>query len=168
MNNDFIKKHEQIHSLQRESDKIMQEIIREKDASFGIIPLQKKDGRWQVFIVQSITGHWGFPKGHPKLHTETAQQTAERELREETGFTLTSYFPVEPLSFSYECRSHGRYVDKTVTLFLGEVTGNIHPCPIEIAESIWVYLDDVQVSVVFEPIQPLLQKLKAIVAQFKE
>ncbi len=145
----------------------MKEIIREKDASFGIIPLQQIEGCWQVFIVQSVTGHWGFPKGHPDFQDETPRQTAERELREETGFTLSSYFPVEPLSFSYECRSHGRYVDKTVTLFLGQVTGNIHPCPIEIAESIWVDLDKVQENVVFEPIQPLLKKLKEIVAQFE-
>lgn len=144
----------------------MKEIIREKDASFGIIPLQQKDGRWQVFIVQSITGHWGFPKGHPDSKDETPHQTAERELREETGFTLTSYFPVESLSFSYECRSHGKYVDKTVTLFLGQVTGNIHPCPIEIAESIWIDLDEVEQKVVFEPIQPVLNKLKSIVSQW--
>jgi 8-oxo-dGTP pyrophosphatase MutT (NUDIX family) len=144
----------------------MKEIIREKDASFGIIPLQKKDGRWQVFIVQSVTGHWGFPKGHPDSSYETPQQTAQRELREETGFTLSSYYPVEPLSFSYECRSHGRYVDKTVTLFLAQVAGNIHPCPIEIAESIWIDLDKVEEKIVFEPAQSLLKKLKLIVAEF--
>lgn len=144
----------------------MKEFVREKDASFGIIPLQKKDGQWQVFIVQSITGHWGFPKGHPDSQAETPKQTAERELREETGFLLISYYPVESLSFSYECRSHGRYVDKTVTLFLAQVTGNIHPCPIEIAESIWVDLDTVEKIVIFEPILPLLKKLKHIVSQF--
>ncbi|MBP6870135.1 NUDIX domain-containing protein [Candidatus Babeliales bacterium] len=144
----------------------MKEIIREKDASFGIIPLQKHDGVWQVFIVQSITGHWGFPKGHPDHDSETPEQTAERELREETGFSLVAYYPAQSLSFSYECRSHGKYVDKTVTLFLAQVTGNIHPCPIEIAESIWVDLDDVESIVVFEPIQPLLKKLKEIVHGF--
>ncbi len=143
----------------------MKEIIREKDTSFGIIPLQNVDGKWQVFIVQSVTRHWGFPKGHPLHSYESAEQTAERELKEETGFTLTDYFPVAPFSFSYECRSHGKYVDKTVTLFLGKVTGNIHPCPIEIAESMWIDLDKVQEKVVFQPIQPVLEQLKIIVAQ---
>ena len=142
----------------------MKKNLREKDASFGIIPLQKKDGRWQVFIVQSITGHWGFPKGHPNNSYEEPQQTAERELREETGFSLSSYYCVESLSFSYECRSHGRYVDKTVTLFLAQVTGNIHPCPMEIAESMWIDLDRIEEKVIFRSIQPLLQKLKLIVA----
>jgi len=141
----------------------MSDIIREKDASFGIIPLQKLNGQWQVFIVQSITGHWGFPKGHPKDSTETPEQTAQRELREETGFLIESYIQAPSLSFSYRCRSHGRYVDKTVTLFLAYVTGNIHPCPIEIAESMWIDLEQVESKVVFEPIQILLQELKSLV-----
>lgn len=143
---------------------IMKEIIKEKDASFGIIPLQKIDDQWQVFIVQSVTGHWGFPKGHPDSNDRSEKHTAERELKEETGLTVVTYFDVEPLSFSYDCRSHGRYVDKTVTLFLAQVTGNIHPCPIEIAETWWVSLDQVADYVVFEPAQPLLQNLKRVVA----
>ena len=142
----------------------MKEVKREKDASFGVIPLQKKNDNWQVFIVQSITGHWGFPKGHPDSSFETPHQTAERELREETGFKLLSYYPVESFSFSYECRSHGKYVDKTVTLFLAQVTGNIHPCPVEIAGSIWVDLDEVQDFIIFPPAQDVLKRLKEIVA----
>jgi len=141
----------------------MKEIIREKDASFGIIPLQKKDGRWEVFIVQSITGHWGFPKGHPNSSIETPQQTAERELREETGLSLTEYLDAPVFSFSYECRSHGKYVYKTVTLFLAKVTGNIHPCPIEIAETLWIDLDKVEQKIIFEPAQILLKQLKEVV-----
>lgn len=143
----------------------MKDIIREKNESFGIIPLQKKNGKWQVFIVQSITGHWGFPKGHSNGPHETIYQTAERELREETGFSVKSYFLTESLSFSYECRSHGKYLDKTVTLFLAQVMGNIHPCPIEISEITWWDLDIVEQKVVFEPIQPLLKKLKKMVSE---
>lgn len=143
-------------------------MVKEKDASFGIIPLQKKDGKWQVFIIQSITGHWGFPKGHPNDEVETPQQTAERELREETGYSLAFYYPVNSLSFSYQCRSYGRYVDKTVTLFLAQVKGNIHPCPIEVAETIWVDLDRVEQIVIFEPILPLLKELKQIVLKFDD
>ena len=91
-----------------------------------------------------------------------------RELKEETGLTLVSFYPVESFSFSYECRSYGRYVDKTVTLFLGKVTGNIHPCPIEISQSIWVDLDIIEDIVIFEPIQPVLKRLKFVVEQLKE
>lgn len=145
----------------------MKQIIKEKDASFGIIPIQKQDGVWQVFIVQSITGHWGFPKGHPDSKDELPHQTARRELKEETGLTLTCLVDAPPLLFSYQCRSHGKYVDKTVTLFLGQVTGNIHPCPIEMAEMMWIDLDVIEKIVIFEPIQQLLQKLKTIVPNLK-
>ncbi len=163
MINSFIKQSHD-YKIYKKGTK-MKKIIKEKDASFGIIPLQKNNEKWQVFIVRSITGHWGFPKGHPDSQYESPQQTAQRELKEETGFTLVSYYPIEALSFSYECRSHGRYVDKTVTLYLGQVTGNIHPCPIEIAESIWVDLDKVEDYVVFGAIQDLLKTLKKIVKE---
>ncbi len=143
----------------------MKEHVLSEDFSFGIIPLQLINGTWQVFIIQSITGHWGFPKGHVDERDANPYQTAQRELREETGFTLVSYFLTEPLVFSYQCRSHGKYVHKTVTLFIGQVTGNIHPCPIEVLDSMWVDLDTVEHTVVFEPIQPVLKKLKEIVAE---
>jgi len=143
----------------------MKEIQREKDASFGIIPLQFIKGSWQVFIVQSITGHWGFPKGHAK-DNETPHESAQRELREETGLRVTAYYDAPSLEFSYDCRSHGKYVDKTVTLYLAQVTGNIHLCPVEILEGVWINLESVQDHIVFEPIQLLLKNLQEIVATF--
>ncbi|MGZ6254973.1 MAG: NUDIX domain-containing protein [Candidatus Chromulinivorax sp.] len=146
----------------------MKEVVKGKDASFGIIPLQKKDGKWQVFVVQSITGNWGFPKGHPNDQNETPKQTAQRELKEETGLHLVALYPVESLSFSYECRSYGRFVDKTVTLFVGKVAGNIHPCPIEIAGTLWIDLDSVHERITFEPIQPLLVRLQELVISLEE
>jgi len=139
-------------------------IVREQDAAFGIIPLQKKDGVWQVLIVQSIAGNWGFPKGHSNGEHETIKDTAQRELREETGLHVVDYYPLDPFSFIYDCRSHNKYVHKTVTLFVASVQGNIHLCPIEIAHVMWIDLEKVQEKVVFEPMQSLLVRLKALIA----
>jgi len=138
-------------------------INRDTDAAFGIIPLEKKDGNWQVFIVQSITGNWGFPKGHADGDHETHKQSAERELREETGLFVSSYFQAESLSVIYDCRSYGKFVSKTVTLFLAEVHGNIHLCPIEIAHGMWIDLAEIQEKIVFKPMKPLLKRLEEIV-----
>ncbi len=140
----------------------MQEMIRQKDASFGIIPLRQEHNVWQVFIIKSITGHWGFPKGHSEGQ-ETPHQAAQRELKEETGLFVTSYFPVEPFVFAYDCRSHGRYVHKTVTLFLAQVAGDIHLSPVEALDGVWIDLDIVQEKVIFGPIQDLLRDLQNVV-----
>jgi len=137
----------------------MKDIIRKKDASFGIIPLRQESHVWQVFIIKSITGHWGFPKGHSE-GKETMHETAQRELKEETGLFVTNYFEIDPFVFSYDCRSHGQYVHKTVTLFLAEVSGDIHLSPVEALDGEWINLHQIQEKVVFLPIQDLLVDLQ--------
>lgn len=69
-----------------------------KEESCGIIPLQKISGTWMVFIVQHKSGYWGFPKGHIEPG-ETQQQTASRELFEETGLHIEKYLPVPQFRF---------------------------------------------------------------------
>ena len=137
----------------------MKDVIREKDASFGIIPLRYKNHSWQVFIIKSITGHWGFPKGHSE-DQESMHEAAQRELKEETGLFVTQYLPVDGFVFSYDCRSHGRYVHKTVTLFLAQVLGDIHLSPVEVLDGEWINVDQIQEKVVFMPIQDLLVELQ--------
>lgn len=136
-----------------------------KDYSFGIIPLQKVDGRWQTFIVQQTNTYWSFPKGHAE-YTETAQQTAERELFEETGLTVKSYFPFESLSATYV--SHNNFTEayeKTITLFCASVQGDVILCPVETIQGMWIDVDDLQRKLIFDSMQPLVRKLQAIVRE---
>ena len=59
-------------------------------------------------------GYYGFPKGHMEAG-ETQQQTALREIREETGIQAT-LLPGPKWSDTYHLKLH--QVDKTVTYFL--------------------------------------------------
>ena len=109
----------------------------EKDESFGIIPLKNNMNSWQVFIVQHNAGHFGFPKGHKIGEHETAKAAAERELQEETGLTVKSYYLPDTIQDNYECISHGKHVDKTVTFFIANVQGEIILDPNEIKSGNW-------------------------------
>ena len=136
-----------------------------KDYSFGIIPLRLVDGRWQTFIVQQTNSYWSFPKGHAE-HQETPKQTAERELFEETGLTVKTYFDLEPLSATYT--SHNNFTEpyeKTVTLFCATVQGIILLCPVETIQGMWIDIADLQRKIVFDSMQPLVKKLQAIVRE---
>ena len=44
-----------------------------------------------VLLLQYPQGHWGFPKGHYEAEDGAYQQTALRELEEETGYSATSF-----------------------------------------------------------------------------
>lgn len=134
--------------------------IPELDASFGIIPLKKEVNSWRVFIIRQTNGNrWGFPKGHSNDEKEPPQETAERELREETGLAVTKYLPIEPFSTRYLCVSHGKYVDKTVTYFVAEAAGTVALCPKEIAEGAWVTLEEAVQKMQFPEMKEMVETL---------
>lgn len=130
----------------------------EKVKSVGIVPIKKENNQWKVFIIKHKAGHWGLPKGHSQS-TENPHETAERELREETGLSVENYLPLEPLSFSYACISHGKNVYKTVTFFVATVHGEVVLCPMEIEESEWIDINNVGEKIKFMQMVQLLEQL---------
>ncbi|WP_201456339.1 bis(5'-nucleosyl)-tetraphosphatase [Chlamydia sp. 17-3921] len=110
--------------------------------SFGIIPIKffgtpDKSTLKICFICHTKGRHWGFPKGHPE-DKEGPQETAERELVEETGLGVVNFFPkilVEQYSFTDE---NQMLIRKEVSYFLAEVRGDVHADPSETCEHRWI------------------------------
>lgn len=109
-----------------------------KDESFGIIPLSKKSGSWQVFLIQhNRNGYWGFPKGHAEVG-ETPQQAAFRELKEETNLRPITLLQEKPLSEHYTFIAEKQKVFKQVFYFIAEVEGNVELQSQEIHDGKWL------------------------------
>lgn len=109
-----------------------------KQESFGIIPLLKEQGQWQVFLIQHRRGrYWGFPKGHAE-GDETPEQAAFRELKEETNLEVVRCLGTEPLVEQYQFLAEGRRVSKQVTYFVAEVRGSVILQKEEIQNGIWI------------------------------
>ena len=117
-------------------DELYQKSMKNKQFSFGIIPLKRQNNGWNVFLVKHNKGHWGFPKGHA-LPGETPEQIARRELFEETGLSVTKFFQVSPIIEKYVFQENNQTIDKTVTYFLAEVEGTVHLMGEEIANAKW-------------------------------
>ena len=124
--------------------------------SFGIIPFRKLNGKWQVLLIQHLNGqHWGFPKGRPEK-TETAQETAIRELKEETGLIIEQFLSGEPIVESY-CIQNEK---KIVSYFPALVTGNLKCQPDEILLAKWVYLNEAMNQIFFSESQNVFKQAK--------
>ncbi|MCI5641603.1 bis(5'-nucleosyl)-tetraphosphatase [Chlamydia suis] len=114
--------------------------------SFGVIPIRffgtpDKSTLKACFICHTDGKHWGFPKGHAE-EKEGPQEAAERELVEETGLGIVSFFPkifVENYSFNDK---EEIFVRKEVTYFLAEVKGEVHADPNEICDVQWLSLQE--------------------------
>lgn len=64
----------------------MQSVKHEK--SCGAVVFRTFSGRTEVLLINHANGgHWAFPKGHVE-GTETEEETALREILEETGLTV--------------------------------------------------------------------------------
>lgn len=90
-----------------------------QDASFGVIPVRMLEDGPRFLLIQHGAGHWGFPKGHPE-GDESPQESALRELREETGIKGVDLWDEPALVERYTFRGRkGELIDKTVTFFIG-------------------------------------------------
>lgn len=86
--------------------------------SCGVIPYRERNGEREFLILLQSNHCWSFPKGHMDAG-EKEEETALRELREETGLTA-DLVPNAQVSLSYDVRP---LVRKEVSLFLGKVDG---------------------------------------------
>lgn len=58
-----------------------------KEVSCGGVVFNRRNDEILYVIVQSLEGYYGFPKGHME-NNETEEQTAVREIYEETGLKV--------------------------------------------------------------------------------
>jgi len=87
-----------------------------------------------LLIKNRRSANWGFPKGHVENY-ETAEQTARREIREETGLRVR-------LLPGFSCQSEyiiSGVIEKSVTIFLAEAQDRrITVQEAEIEDYLWV------------------------------
>ena len=106
-----------------------------------IIPLFKDGRKRKLVIIKEFRAplgdyEYGFPAGLP-AHNESAEEVARRELKEETGLTMTKVLYVGPAAVSSAGLS-----DEAVVYVVCECTGQISNDGNEEAEDITVELLD--------------------------
>jgi 8-oxo-dGTP pyrophosphatase MutT (NUDIX family) len=136
------------------------------DASYGVVPVFKKDGIWQVLVVHQISyrgdDFWIFPKGHAEVG-EQEEAAALRELAEETGITTVTLETAETFSIAYSFTHENTRIDKTVKYWLGYcVNEDTHISqPHEIKELRWCDTATAEALLTHQNSKDVLAKVKA-------
>lgn len=99
---------------------------------------------------------WSLPKGTPN-HGESREQTAVREVVEETGLDVRITEPLESIEYSFV--QHGTRIHKTVHYFLMEPTGgDLSRHDREFEQVRWVAFDDAPALLTFETERALVAR----------
>src|SRR3989344_9344744 len=127
-------------------------------------PITKNKSGWEILVTQH-SGHkgWDFPKGHREIY-ESEEQTALREVEEETGVKAEIIEKVgETRYFYYE---EGKRVLKTVTFYLMKYLGEGEATTaFEVSDMKWLPTDEVEKQLTFKDTKELWKKAKAKIQQ---
>lgn len=106
----------------------IQEVVHETTAGGVIFRRSVKTGQLEILLIQDAKDRWTIPKGHVEPNEEP-KQTAEREIREETGLQEMKVFNwLGKVSFRY--RRGQTLVLMTMHIYLVQALGEtdrLHP-----------------------------------------
>ncbi|WP_410576211.1 NUDIX hydrolase [Amycolatopsis sp. lyj-108] len=106
---------------------------------------------------------WSLPKGHIE-DGETVEQTAVREVKEETGISARVLQPLGTIDYWFVAER--RRVHKTVHHFILESTGGeLSDEDVEVTEVAWVPLAELETKLAYSDERKLVRKAKELFAQ---
>ena len=129
----------------------------------GIIIKQNGDGPRILVTQHSKHKGWDFPKGHREIY-ENEQQTALREVEEETGVKAEIIEKAGQTQYFYY--EEGQKVLKTVVFYLMKYTGEGEASTaFEVSAMKWLPIDKVEEQLTFKDTKQLWLKVKPKIAQ---
>ena len=114
-----------------------------------------------VLLLQYPQGHWGFPKGHYEVEDGVYQQTALRELEEETGISEVRMLADWRMRTFYTFSRKGRPVEKEVFWFIGETDEYDITLSHEHRNFMWLEWDDAENQLNFDQSKEVLREARA-------
>lgn len=131
------------------------------ELSAGGIVLTKVNGEILVLMAQHSQHHgWGFPKGHigDKLENESKEDTAIREVKEETG--IDAKILAEACEESYWYKWDGVKRKKTVYYYIMEsLGGDFNDRDNEMEAVEWVPIDKVEDKLTYVNAKKMFRKV---------
>jgi len=127
-----------------------------REISAGVIVFRRAP-QPHYLLLHYESGHWDFPKGHIEPGEE-AQETARRELKEETGISGVRFVDGYKETLRYFFRQQGIGIFKVVVYFLVETDQSEVTLSSEHIDFDWLPYDAALARLTFKNSRDLLVK----------
>ena len=111
---------------------------------------------------------WRLPKGTPE-HGETVEETAQREVQEETGLEVNVLVPITSIRYSFTGHDDGVRYDKTVHFYLMEPTGGStedHDAEFDVVE--WCNYDQALELLEYDNERSVLEAARSLIETYRQ
>ncbi len=128
-----------------------------KEKSCGAIVFKKQKDKAKYLLLHYEAGHWDFPKGHQEKK-ETEEQTAAREIKEETGIEDIEFVDGFKETVKYFYKKGEETVYKEVAFYLAESATEHVKLSFEHIGYAWLSYDNAYKKLTFNNSKELLRK----------
>lgn len=133
------------------------------EKSCGIILYRMKGVNRDYLLLHYPGGHWDFAKGHVESFDTSEEDTARRELKEETGLTDIEIKPLYREVMYYEFRrGKSELVKKSVIYFLAEAKQEDVKISFEHKGYVWLPYQKAMKQVTYDNARTLLEKAEKL------
>ena len=136
-----------------------------EQVSAGGVAFRKVDGQAEIAIILTIPEmRWQLPKGMIDA-SETIEEAASREVREEAGIETDLMAPIEKTQYWFSAEKDGERMrfHKYVHWFLMRYSsGSVEDHDHEVAEARWVQIDKALTMLVFKNEREIVEKARDI------
>lgn len=130
--------------------------VRTAAAAGGVVLRAAEHGHEVLLVGRTGDGSWVFPKGTPS-DGETIEETALREVREETGLLVRILRPLGDMEYWFA--AGGERVHKLVTFFVMEAVGgdlSLHDHEYDLVR--WVSVGEARRMLTFDTYRDVLDR----------
>lgn len=135
--------------------------------SAGGVVFKRENNKTFILVSQHSQHHgWVFPKGligdKEHLKHETKEDTAIREVKEETGANGKILRPLSPITYFY--KMHGETIKKTVYYYLMEyIDGDITDHDWEMEQVEWLPVDEVEQRLTYKSDKDIWKEARPLI-----
>lgn len=131
------------------------------EKSCGALIFRDEGGKRLYLLLHYAGGHWDFPKGHVEKG-EGEEQTARREIKEETGISALEIIPGFQETVSYSFRHNtGEMAQKQVMFFLAKTDEKLVHLSDEHIGFAWLSYPAAKKKATYENARSLLEKAES-------